>query len=130
MILLVPSCIIPDSGGEFKTSKILLENRTNFRKKVTNSRVLEQFEHSPDILATSPSKNVDKTFFCCCCMPSYQERAQSDRMLQGCLEHCLLSTTNQWVFFLNPLHYSLSAVVHQKGPHNKKTEISENFWEF
>jgi len=52
MILLEPSYIIPDFGGEFKTSKILLENRTNFRKKVTNSRILEQFEHSPDILAT------------------------------------------------------------------------------
>ena len=121
MILLVPSCIIPDFGGEFKTSKILLENRTNFRKKVTNSRILEQFEHSPATFwQRLTGKNVDKTFFCCCCIPSYQERAQSDQMLQRCLEHCLLSTTNQWVFFLNPLHYNLSAVIHQKGPHYKK----------
>ena len=32
-------------------------------KKSTNSRCLEQFEHSPDILAILHGKNVDKTMF-------------------------------------------------------------------
>ena len=60
---------------------------------MTNSGILEKFEHSPDILAIFHGKNVDKTFFCC--IPTDQVRAQSDYMLQQCLEYCLLSTTKK-----------------------------------
>ena len=46
------SFIIPAFGGEFKTSKRIFENLGNFRGKLTNSRILEQFELSPDPLTT------------------------------------------------------------------------------
>ena len=36
-------------GGNFRRQK---ENLRNFREKLTNSRILEQFELSPDMLAT------------------------------------------------------------------------------
>ena len=56
--------------------------------------MLEQFEQSPDILATFHSKNVDKTFFFFC-NPNDKEKAQSAHIQQQCLELCLLSTRNQ-----------------------------------
>ena len=57
--------------------------------KLTNSRILEQFENLPDILATFHGKNVDKTFL----LYSYRPRGGSVRsvVLHKCLEHCLLS---------------------------------------
>ena len=45
-----------------------------------NSRISEQFEHLPDILATFYGQ---KRF----CIPTDQERVQSSHMLQQCLEN-------------------------------------------
>ena len=55
--------MIPGLWGEFKTSKKILDNLVNLREKLTNSKILELFELSPDMLATfHRQKNVDKTF--------------------------------------------------------------------
>ena len=42
----------PQFLGNFRQSRGILENLGNLERKMTNSRILEQFEHSPDILTT------------------------------------------------------------------------------
>ena len=46
------SHIIPVFLGNFRQSRGILENLGNLERKMTNSRILEQLKHSPDILAT------------------------------------------------------------------------------
>ena len=85
--------MIPGFWVEFQTSKRLSQKISGISgEKSTNSRILEQFEHSPDILAIFHGKNVNKTFL----LYSYrQEGSVCLNATLQCLEHCLLSTTNQ-----------------------------------
>ena len=53
------SYIIPEFWGEFKTLK---RKSQEFQGKLTNWRILEQFELSPTCWQHFTSKNVDKTF--------------------------------------------------------------------
>ena len=81
-------------------------------KKLRNSRILEQFEHLPDILATFHGTNVHKT-----------------RLLLS-TEHNKIRGFSSESSTLR-IHYNLSSVIQQKGlTLSKIAEIFENFWEF
>ena len=56
--------MIPGLWEEFKTSKRILENLGNLREKLTNSRILEPFELSPDMLATFHRQKTLTKRFC------------------------------------------------------------------
>ena len=111
---------------EFYSSKRILENLGNFRGKI------DKFENFRAIWAFTwhfgniSRLNVDKTFFFC--IPTDQERAQSAQMLQQCLKHGLLSTTNQRLFIRVVYTTTYQRLFTKRGPrYQKKAEI---FWEF
>ena len=87
---------------------------------MTNLKILEQFANSPHTgWEHFTGKNPDKTFF-----PNDQERTQSAHILQQCLEHCPLSTTNARFFIRIICTDKLSAMILQKGPTlSKKNEF-------
>ena len=58
------SYTIPGLWGEFKTSKKNLDNLVNLREKLTNSKILELFELSPDMLATFHRQKTLTKRFC------------------------------------------------------------------
>ena len=94
-------------------------------KKSTNSRILEQFEHLPDILATPHGKNVDKTFL----LYSNRPREGSVRLHATAVSRVLSTDHNKSaVFQQSRPHYNLSVVIHHKGPSlSKKAEILKEF---
>ena len=103
--------MIPGLCGEFKTSKKILDNLGNLREKLTNSKILELFELSPDMLATfHRQKTLTKRF----CLYSNQERGQSVHILHTPVSRALSTAVSHQ----SHIHYILSEVIHQYGSYN------------
>ena len=93
--------------------------------KSTNSRILEHFVHSPDILSIFHGKMLTKRFL----LYSYWPRKGSVRLNATAVSKAPSTEHNKSAaFHQSRLHYNLSAVIHQKGPSLSKK--AEPFWEF
>ena len=94
----------------------------------TNSRILEQFEHSPDILTTFHNQtNFDKKLFFFVFLPTKRGLSLLTCYSMQCPEHCPLNTTNNR-FFIRVLYTSTyQQLCTKKVPRYKKKAI---FWEF
>ena len=98
----------------------------------TNSRILEQFEHSPDILTTFHNQtNFDKKLFFFVFLPTKRGLSLLTCYSMQCPEHCPLNTTNNR-FFIRVLYTSTyQQLGTKKVPRYKKKKQSfENLQEF
>ena len=108
-------------GGQFKTSKRILQNLGNVRKrndkfeKFTAIWILTR--HVGNI---SLAKTLRKRF----CLTTKRWLSPLT-LLQQCLEHCPLATEDikSAVFHQNHLHYKLSAIILSKRPTLSKNRI-------
>ena len=95
---------------EFYSSKRILENCGNLREKIDK---FENFEHSPDILSIFHGKLLTKRFL----LYSYRPREGSVRLNATAMSKAPSTEHNKSAaFHRSPLHYNLSAIIHQKGP--------------
>jgi len=110
LILCVKTCV--GLATKFRIFFGILDMKKNFRKsqeplgkKSTNSRILEQFEHSADILAISfTAKTLTKRFL----LYSYQPREGSVRLNATAVSRALSTKPNKLAaFHQSRLHYNL-----------------------
>ena len=118
------SYIISEFGwGKLRHQKEFWKISGMLEKKLTNLRILEQFEYSPDILRNmSQAKTLTKPF-----CPVDQERTRSAHILQQCLEHCPLSTTNQRFFIRIICTTTYRRLFSKRGPRYPKNEFFLEF---
>ena len=120
------SYIIPELFWNFRHQKEFSKILGILGKKSTNSRILEQFEHSPDFLTIFMAKTLTKSFL----LYSYQPREGLVRLNATAMSRALSTEHNKSaVSHQSCLHYNLSVVIHQKGPSLSK-KIIIFFWEF
>ena len=113
--------MIPGLWEEFKTSKKVLDNLGNLREKLTNSRILELFELSPDMLATfHRHKTLTKRF---CLYSTLPREGQSVQILHTPVSRAL----NTAVSHQSNIHYILSEVIHQYGSYNSCCFLSYRY---
>ena len=100
----------------------------------TNSRILEQFEHSPDILTTFHNQtNFDKKLFFFVFLPTKRGLSLLTCYSMQCPEHCPLNTTNNRFLSESSTLQLTSSYAPKKSLAIKKSNllrIYRNFREF